>query len=146
MNKLLLTVVLFMGLLVSGCYHATVETGKPASDQVIEEPFALSFVYGLIPPATVDVENECANGVAKVETQISFVNGLVSSLTAGLFTPMSIKVTCAEASGMSENSDSDLNTKLSLSRQATDTQAKSLFMKAADLAVENGKAVYITFE
>jgi hypothetical protein len=33
-------------------------------------------------------------GVARVETQISFLNGLVSFLTFNIFTPMDILVTC----------------------------------------------------
>ena len=37
----------------------------------------------------------CPNGVAKVETQQSFLNLLANFLTSGLYSPMSITVTCA---------------------------------------------------
>jgi hypothetical protein len=38
---------------------------------------------------------------AKVETQLSFVNQLVSFLTLGIYTPMQIEVTCAAARAQS---------------------------------------------
>ena len=37
------------------------------------------------------------NGVAKVETQLSFANQLVYALTWGIYAPMEIVVTCAAA-------------------------------------------------
>ena len=37
-----------------------------------------------------------ADGVARVETRISFLNGLVSILTLSIFTPMEIMVTCGQ--------------------------------------------------
>lgn len=41
----------------------------------------------------------CPSGVARIETQISFLNGLVSILTLSIYTPMDIVVTCAGSSG-----------------------------------------------
>jgi len=79
----------------AGCYHATIETTATPSTETIEQGFASSWIYGLVPPSTVETAAKCTNGVAKVETQISFVNGLVGALTLGIYTPMSIKVTCA---------------------------------------------------
>jgi hypothetical protein len=46
------------------------------------------------PEYRVDAER-CQNGPAEVETQHSFVNQLVGFLTLGIYTPMEIKVTCA---------------------------------------------------
>jgi hypothetical protein len=83
---------------LAGCYHATIETGLPAGQEKISQPWAMSFIYGLVPPPTVAVASRCPNGVAKVETQMSFLNGLVSSLTFGILTPMQIDVTCASGS------------------------------------------------
>jgi len=86
---------------VPACYHATVELGRPPSAQVVDKPFASSWVYGLVPPSTVQAASQCPNGVAKVETQLSFVNGLVSFLTLGIYTPMQITVTCAAGASSS---------------------------------------------
>jgi len=79
----------------AGCYHATIVTGATPSTDTIEQGFASSFVFGLVPPATVETASKCANGVAQVETQQSFINGLVAAITFGIYTPISIKVTCA---------------------------------------------------
>jgi len=91
------TLLVLGALVVSGCYHATIETGKPASPETIDKQWASSFVYGLVPPSTVETAQKCPNGVAKVETQQTFVNGLVYFLTLGIYSPMAIKVTCAAA-------------------------------------------------
>lgn len=82
-------------LALSACYHATIETGLPPSNQTLEKPWALAFVYGLVPPATIETAQRCPHGVAKVETQLSFLNQVVNALTFGILTPMDIRVTCA---------------------------------------------------
>ena len=90
-------------LLLGACYHATVEvpTGQPmavaqqgqASGQATSI-WAHGWIFGLIPPATVDGKSKCPNGVAKVETQMSFLNMLAGNVTFGIYTPMTISVTC----------------------------------------------------
>ena len=93
-NRLLATTAL---VVCAGCYHATVQTGAAPSTEIIHQTFASGWVYGLVPPKTVDAQSRCQNGVSKVETQHSFVNELVAFLTLGIYTPMEIKVTCAAA-------------------------------------------------
>lgn len=83
----------------TGCYHATIETGRTPSPQVIEKPWASSFIGGLVPPSTVETAQKCTNGVARVETQMSFLNLLANAITWGIYSPMNIKVTCAAAGG-----------------------------------------------
>lgn len=82
--------------LTSGCYHAVIETGRPASATVIDKPWANSFIGGLVPPAPLETSASCPSGVAKVETQHSFLNMLVGAVTFGIYTPMQITVTCAQ--------------------------------------------------
>jgi hypothetical protein len=84
-----------IAIATAGCYHATIETGLPPSPQVIDKSFASGWIYGLVPPSTVSTVAKCPDGAAKIETQISFVNQLVSWLTFEIYSPMSIKVTCA---------------------------------------------------
>jgi hypothetical protein len=86
---------------LTACYHATVETGATPSTVVIDKSFASSWIYGLVPPSTVSTTSKCPNGVAKVETQHTFVNQLVGFLTLGIYTPMQIKVTCATGASAS---------------------------------------------
>jgi hypothetical protein len=80
---------------LGACYHATVETGATPSTLVIDKGFASSWIYGLVPPETISTTSKCPKGPAKVETQHTFVNELVSFLTLGIYTPMQIRVTCA---------------------------------------------------
>jgi len=87
--------VLALVVTSAGCWHATIDTGLTPSSEVIEQPWAMSFIYGLVPPPVVMTAAKCPSGVSKVETQHSFLNGLVAAITFQLVTPMDIKVTCA---------------------------------------------------
>jgi Bor protein len=91
---------------LGGCYHATIETGATPSTVVIDKSFASSWIYGLVPPSTVSTTSKCTDGVAKVETQHTFVNQLVGFLTLGIYTPMQIKVTCASRGSASAHINS----------------------------------------
>jgi hypothetical protein len=82
-------------LCFAGCYHANVETGRAPGNQKIENGWAPGFLFGLVPPKPVDAKSSCANGVSRVETQHSFLNGLVGIATLSIYTPISITVTCA---------------------------------------------------
>ena len=82
-------------LLGSGCYRVTVVTGAPPAPQIVDEPWQYSFVYGLVPPKELETKEQCPQGVAVVETERSFLNGLVGVLTSSIFTPMHAKITCA---------------------------------------------------
>lgn len=80
---------------LSGCYHVTVVTGAAPSPKVIDKQWQLGWVDGLVPPPELDVQSQCKQGVAKVETERSFLNGLVGALTYSVFSPMHAQVTCA---------------------------------------------------
>jgi hypothetical protein len=84
-------------LLLSACYRVTVVSGAPPAAQVIDKPWQNSFVYGLVPPKEVAARPTCAQGVAKVVTERSFVNGLVGAITLNIYTPMHVNVTCASS-------------------------------------------------
>lgn len=119
--------------LAAGCYHAQIETGLEPSPQKIEKPWAHGFVYGLVPPSTVETAAKCPSGVAKVETQQSFVNGLANFLTGGIYTPMSITVTCAAK-----------KTASATTIDASGDAAKAL-AEAAAKAASLGTAVFVQF-
>lgn len=87
--------MVFGALLLTGCYHVTVISGTSPSPTVVDKPWQNSFVYGLVPPPEINVREQCPNGVQKVETETSFVNGLVGALTWSLYTPIHAKVTCS---------------------------------------------------
>jgi hypothetical protein len=98
-RRVLRALVALCFLAPAACYHQIVETGRPASPEVIDKPWQMSFIYGLVPPPVEETASRCPNGVAKVETQHSFLNGLVASITFGIVTPIQVTVTCAAGAG-----------------------------------------------
>lgn len=79
---------------LTGCYHVTVQTSAPPSPTVVDIPWQHSFIFGLVPPKELNVKDQCPRGVSKVETEHSFLNGLVAALW-GIYTPIHVRVTCA---------------------------------------------------
>jgi hypothetical protein len=119
-------------LLLGGCYHATVETGRPPSGVVIEQPWAHSFIGGLVPPSTVDAASRCPGGIARVDTELSFLNLLVSGFTGGLYTPMSIRVACAAAAGPGALLEGF-------------EEPVAALQRAAEMSRETGETVFVQF-
>lgn len=87
-------------LISTGCYHAVIDTGLAPGTQTIQKEWAHSFIDGLVPPDVVTTAAACPHGVARVETQHSFLNELAAFLTLGIYTPMQITVTCAATGAM----------------------------------------------
>lgn len=113
-------------------------SGQP-SGQVVEESWAHGFVYGLVPPSTVEVAQQCPNGVARVETQLSFLNQLASFLTFGIYTPMEISVQCA--AGAVAQTDAEMR----VAPGATAEEARSALAQAALQSAELEQAVVVRF-
>lgn len=125
-----------------GCNHATIETDLEPSTRKIENKWASGWIFGLVPPPTVETAERCPNGVARVETKLSFLNQIVSILTIGIYTPMSIVVTCA--AGPSGDSAAD-EASLEVSPDASMEEKQLVFQQAAALSAELGTAVYVSF-
>ena len=92
--------------LLTGCatHHAVVVTGIDPGPRKVEDKWADSYAGGLVPPDRVDAGTGCGeDGVAMVETRISFLNGLVSTLTFGIYSPMEIVVTCGSVAETDED-------------------------------------------
>ena len=126
-----------------GCYHAKVTTGRVPSTIVIEKTFASGWIYGLVPPSTIEAASECPDGVAIIETELSFVNQLVSFLTFGIYSPMHIKVTCATPGSTSAASPDH---EVIISESASVDNMIKAFNIAVDEAVTSGDIVYVRFE
>ena len=123
----------------AGCYHATIDTGATPSNQVISKEWASGWIYGLVPPNTVETASKCPNGVAKVETQLSFLNQLVSFLTLYIYTPMSIQVTCAAP----RTADAAAGADVVVSQTDGSAAVVSAFGQAASRAVASHRAVFV---
>jgi len=124
---------------LTACYHATIDTGLTPSTQVVEQSFASSWIYGLVPPKTVETASRCPNGAAKVETQHTFVNQLVGIITLGIYTPIQIRVTCAQAAG------APTNALLLIPQDAREDEVRATFGNAADLAAREKTVVMVRF-
>ncbi|MCE2439926.1 MAG: Bor family protein [Candidatus Latescibacteria bacterium] len=134
-RMLLLCVVVF-----SGCYAATIETGKTPSTRVVENNWAAGWIYGLVPPKVVATANLCPGGVAKVQTMLSFPNQLVRILTLGIYTPMTIRVTCALPQ---ETSQAESENVLSVSKNASVEEFQDIFQAAAEKSVKSEEVAFV---
>jgi hypothetical protein len=121
---------------LTGCYHAVIQTGRPESSDVISIKWANGFIFGLVPPPVVETASRCTNGVAKVETQHSFLNMLAQFVTFSLYTPMQIDVTCAARGTAS----ADPVIKLEPGRSA-----EQAITEAVRVSAEQGTPVYVQF-
>lgn len=126
-------------LVLSGCYHATIDTGRTSSGQTVENEWAHGFVYGLVPPSTVEVAEDCPNGVATVETELSFLNQVASALTFGIYTPMTITVQCAAAAAAMNG------TEVRVDPTATMEEAREVLVRAAKRSASEGEPVTVRF-
>ncbi len=114
---------------LAGCYHATIDTGLTPSTVVIDKSW-------------IETAKKCPQGVAKVETQHSFLNQLVSALTGGIYSPIAIKVTCAQSGHASTAPGaSEIDVPLS----ATPDERKTAVQRAAELSLETGSPVFLRF-
>lgn len=138
-----LTVVLLCAFFFTatyGCYTATIETGLKPSTITIEKNWATGWLYGLVPPKTVETAAKCPNGVAKVVTQQSFLNMLAGGLTGGIYSPMTIKVTCAEST---ETSLVEPQNTFEITKDASSEEFQNVFMLAADKASTSKKQAFV---
>jgi hypothetical protein len=87
--------LLAAAMLLSACYHQVVQTGRTPGTTVIERPWTATWLWGLVPATEISVAAQCPNGVARVVTEQSFLNGLVGALTLGIYTPQDVRITCA---------------------------------------------------
>lgn len=135
--------VALVGLaLLIGCHHARIETGLAPSIQTFEQPWAASWLGGLVPPSVVETAARCPDGVAVVETQRSFVNMVAAFLTFGIYAPMAIKVTCAQSSELSLVPST---LRISIVEDATAEMQRAYLTSAAKMSANLQEPVYIIF-
>lgn len=96
MKKIIrLSVVIFStSMLLTSCYTYTSVVGKGAQGNTQVSKWNHYLINGLAPIGVSDAK-EMAGGAADytVKTELSFVNGLVSALTFGIYSPSTTTVT-----------------------------------------------------
>lgn len=102
--KTALKVLICIGLLTSssGCYTTTLRSGLPASPATVD--FDRKWHHGLFwgiaeLSGPYNLSEICPQGWAEVETETSFLNGLLYSLSSGVYTSQTVTVRCAQGSG-----------------------------------------------
>ncbi|CAM1334241.1 Bor family protein [Tenacibaculum aestuariivivum] len=90
----MIAVVFASSMLLTSCYSYTSVVGKGAQGNSQTTEWNHYVVYGLA-PVGVSNSKQMADGAKDytVHTRQSFVNGLVSGLTFGLYTPTTTTVT-----------------------------------------------------
>lgn len=91
---------MMMMVAVAGCYEHTytVGAGAPVGPVVYDE-WHHHWLGGLIGERNMEIRDYCPSGNATVHNEQSFLNGLVSGLTAGIYAPTTVRIQCAGASG-----------------------------------------------
>jgi hypothetical protein len=89
MTRTLVVTVLAVTLASAGCYHVTVRTNRTPSD-VVHENTAHMFLWGMFGS---EVNPGCEAAI--VETKQGFVDLVLYALTGGLYSPETVKTTCA---------------------------------------------------
>ncbi|OIQ21323.1 MAG: hypothetical protein BM557_03465 [Flavobacterium sp. MedPE-SWcel] len=88
------TLAFAASILLSSCYTYTTVVGKGAQSNAEVKEWNHYILFGLAPVGVSNSE-EMADGATDytVKTEQSFVNGLVSALTFGLYSPTTTTVT-----------------------------------------------------
>jgi len=81
----------------AGCFRHTVDVGGGARHApVVYDRWEHFWLAGLVGHVQVDVERLCPSGQATIEARQSFLNGLVTGLTSGIYAPTTVRVRCRD--------------------------------------------------
>lgn len=127
-------------LLLSACFHQVVQTGRTPGTTVVERPWTATWLWGLVAADEISVVAQCPNGVATIETQQSFLNGLVGGLTLGIYTPQEVKITCATGSAALPR-----GRHIDIAHDAPIADRVAAIHQAIALAVETHQAIQVRY-
>ncbi|HVP68420.1 MAG TPA: hypothetical protein VMT17_14290 [Anaeromyxobacteraceae bacterium] len=89
------TALLCALLFVTGCFHVNYVTNKPPASAPAYDGWHSNVAWGLAEVSDpVDVPKLCPNGYARIESELTFVQGLVQYLTIGIYNPQNVTVRC----------------------------------------------------
>jgi hypothetical protein len=97
MRKSVRTAGLVLGLFFwGGCYRMAVINGEPVP--LVKENKGLHHgVLSLVEVSqVVPLSETCPNGFARVDDRVNFVNGLLSGLSDGVYSPSTVFVQCKD--------------------------------------------------
>lgn len=100
MKKLKFALVLALATTSAACTTHHIHYKNPSVSAVGETKSAKQsfFLWGLVGGSEVDLASTCPNGVAAIDSKASPVDYILSAVTGGLYSPMSVEVKCGGAS------------------------------------------------
>lgn len=110
MNFIHKTALLAPLLLAAGCMKTTITTGAPAGAS--SDHKAKFFIGGLIGETDFNLDQMCPTGVSKIEESAQFGDVLASCITCSIYTPRTVKITCASGSAYLITPDDENNRSL----------------------------------
>lgn len=102
--------VLALGAALSGCYAVKYSSSSNASARasVTERVYVHGLFWGIWSLGEVDIDKHCgAGGVKKIRSQIGGLGLIAYAITGGIWTPMSVKLTCAAPSAAAVEPEGD---------------------------------------
>ena len=80
---------------LAGCWEHTIHAGAGAPRApAVYDHWEHFWLGGLVGHTRLELEQLCPSGNATVEIKQTFLNGLVTALTSGIYAPMTTKVRC----------------------------------------------------
>jgi hypothetical protein len=93
-------------VLATGCYTVRFQTNLPPGGAKYEEKGNF-FLWGLVGEKEVDLKKLCPAGPARWQNQQTFVDGLIGTVTLGIYIPRTINVECTGGKAMQSTVDGD---------------------------------------
>jgi hypothetical protein len=87
--------LLSLALVLAGCHQVRYDAGRAPSPRRYERTVHF-FFWGLAGRPTVDLDEACPEGVARVRSGAGFGGWLAQAGTVGIWAPRTVTVECAE--------------------------------------------------
>jgi hypothetical protein len=89
-----------IAIAATACYHHTFTVGAGApGGTLVHDEWRHHWLWGLVDPdSELELRQVCPSGDATIEGQVTFLNGLVSALTSGIYSPTTVRVRCSGTS------------------------------------------------
>ena len=97
-------------------------------------------MFGLVAAEEINATADCPSGVAIIETEQSFLNGLVGLLTIGIYTPQTVTITCAGGGGAPSDA-----TGFTIPADASPVEAEAAAQRAFELAMRSHDPVVLRY-
>jgi hypothetical protein len=82
--------------MLAGCMNVTYIAKSRPPSAIVHEQKLTFFVGGLVGTEEISAGQLCPGGVAKVHTQHTFVDVLLTVVTLAIYSPRTAEITCAQ--------------------------------------------------